>query len=154
MTKRKAIIVDRDGTLARIDRSFLDCERPDWRSFHAAIPFDTPVPAIVNLTRSIADDIAVIICTGRQADFSPQMHAWLRKHGIRYDLLLMRKSGDYRPDNIIKSELFRDYIDPNFDVLYAVDDRPSVCDMWRALGIPLIQVTQPEELPVFGGLGL
>lgn len=153
--KPKACLLDRDGTLARIDRRLVEGDRPDWGAFNAAIPFDSPVPAIVNLSRSIAADIAVIVLTGRSEDFRWSMTGWLHKHGVRYDLLLMRASKDLRADEHVKADLYRTCIEPVFDVLFAVDDRPSVCEGWKRLGVPLIQVAQPEDIiPAFSGLGV
>lgn len=153
MSKTRAVIIDRDGTLAQIDRSFVECDRPDWASFNAAIPFDNPVPAVVALANSISDDIAVIVCSGRNEDFRWPMLQWLRKHQIRCDFLYLRGSKDQRADEKVKRDILHDKILPNFDVLFAVDDRPSVCAMWVAEGIPLIQVAQPDHVPVFMGLG-
>lgn len=153
MSKTRAVIIDRDGTLAQIDRSFVECDRPDWASFNAAIPFDNPVPAVVSLANSIAPDIAVIVCSGRSEDFRYPMQLWLRKHEIRHDFLFLRASKDQRADEKVKRDILNEKIRPNFDVLFAVDDRPSVCAMWVEEGIPLIQVAQPDDTPVFLGLG-
>lgn len=149
---RTAAIFDRDGTLARIEREFVTGERPDWGAFHAAIPFDSPVPEIVALTHAVYVD-TVIICTGRQDNFRLQMSDWIHKHRIRCDLLLMRASGDFRSDDVVKAEIYGEVIAPNFDVRFVVDDRPSVCDMWRSKGLPLLQVTQPDSIRAFDGLG-
>lgn len=150
-----AVLIDRDGTLARIDRTLVDCEHPDWGAFNAAIPFDTPVPAVVNLTRAISPDITVVVLTGRSDEFRWPMTNWLNKHGVRYDKLLMRGWKDQRSDDKVKEEIFRNHIEPFYQVLFAVDDRPIVCDMWDRVGVPLVRVSQPEHiLPAFAGLGL
>ena len=151
--KQKAAIFDRDGTLAQIDRSFVEQDRPDWYAFNAAIRFDNPVPAVVALNQSVREDWAVIVCSGRSEDFRIPMMDWLRKHKIRADYLLMRRSKDQRNDAVVKREILHERILPFFDVQFAVDDREIVCQMWRDEGIPLIQVAQPDNVPVFKGLG-
>jgi hypothetical protein len=75
------------------------------------------------------------------------MKSWLQKHSLHFDMLLMRPGGDMRPDSEVKNEML-DAILPHFDVILAVDDRPQVCDhVWRARGIPLIQVVDPDIPP-------
>lgn len=58
--------------------------------------------------------------------------------------LLMRKNGDFRPDSLIKYEMFNKNIRDKFNVRFVIDDRPSVCRMWRKLGVPLLQVGDPD----------
>jgi aromatic ring-cleaving dioxygenase len=147
--KNWACLIDRDGTIARIDRTLVECENPDWAGFHAALPFDSPIPAVINMVRSINRSYYRIIMTGRSEDQRSQMVDWLFKHEVPFDLLLMRPSKDQRADHVVKEELYRAYVEPEYDVKYVIDDRPSVCDTWRKLGLPVVQVTQPEEIPPF-----
>lgn len=179
--KPRACIIDRDGTLARIDRSLVDtvcpnckgfpcpyCDGPeadyhtlcmecdrcentgkvhaDWAAFNAAIPFDTPVPAIVKLTQCLDPDIHVLVTTGRSEDFRWTMMGWLQKHGVRVSRMIMRGSKDMRSDDKVKLDLYRDCIEPFYDVQFVVDDRPSVVSAWESIGLPVIAVAQPEHL--------
>lgn len=150
---KPAVILDRDGTLARIDRRMLEAAVPDWEGFHAALPFDSVVPGVLALNHVIAEDHTIIIMTGRSERSRYHMHSWLVKHDIRCDLLLMRGYNDMRADHKVKLDLYNKYVRGRFDVRLVVDDRPSVCQVWRELGLPLIQVTQPEEIPPFQNLG-
>jgi hypothetical protein len=52
----------------------------------------------------------------------------------------MRKTGDHRPDYIVKNEIFDQRIRDNFNVLGAFDDRDQVVDMYRKMGITVFQV--------------
>lgn len=54
--------------------------------------------------------------------------------------LFMRQDGDMRRDDIIKYEIYRDYIAPEYDVQIAFDDRDQVVAMWRSIGITTLQV--------------
>ena len=69
---------------------------------------------------------------------------WLRSHSFEYGLgepeLYMREEGDNRKDSIVKKELYRKYIHPNYYVRLVLDDRNQVVDMWRSLGLPCWQV--------------
>lgn len=76
-----------------------------------------------------------------------QMQDWLYKHRIPIDILHMRSGGDTRQDSIVKREMYERDIEPYFDVKYVIDDRPQVCDAWRSLGLPVLQVVDPVILP-------
>lgn len=64
------------------------------------------------------------------------------KMGGEYDMfeLHMRNKGDYRPDEIIKKELFDKYVKDVYNPLCVFDDRDKVVDMWRELGLLCCQV--------------
>ncbi len=47
---------------------------------------------------------------------------------------------DMRKDAIIKGELFDKYVRGKFNVLFVLDDRNSVCDFWRSIGLTCFQV--------------
>lgn len=55
--------------------------------------------------------------------------------------LVMRTPDDNRKDDVVKYELFNQYIRGKFNVAAALDDRPRVVRLWALLGIPnIIQV--------------
>jgi hypothetical protein len=43
--------------------------------------------------------------------------------------LQMRKKNDYRPDEVIKEEIYHNNIEPIYNVIAVFDDRQKVCDM-------------------------
>ena len=60
-------------------------------------------------------------------------------------ILLMRKNKDMRADTIVKREIWDAQIAPFYNVLCAIDDRPSVVRMWRyEVGLPVFQVADRE----------
>ena len=52
----------------------------------------------------------------------------------------MRKTGDNRKDSIIKEEIYRNLIEPNYNIEFVLDDRNQVVDMWRRIGLTCLQV--------------
>jgi adenylate cyclase class IV len=52
----------------------------------------------------------------------------------------MRKTGDNRPDNIVKKEIFDSNIKNNYYIEFVLDDRNKVVKMWRELGLTCLQV--------------
>lgn len=153
--RRPAVIFDRDGTLASVaycapnDRS-----SGSWAAYNAALPFDAVVPVVAGLLRSIRPGIVRIMTSGRAAgDWKGDnrrwflMRDWLLKNDLPIDYLFMRQGGDQRRDSIVKREIYERFIEPNFNVLYVVDDRQQVVDEWREIGLKVLQVVDPGILP-------
>ena len=56
----------------------------------------------------------------------------------------MRKDYDNRQDAVIKEEIYKLHIQPKFNVLFCVDDRKQVVDMWRRIGLICLQCAEGE----------
>ena len=44
-----------------------------------------------------------------------------------------KPENDYRKDNIIKKEIFDNYLKDVYNILFVYDDRNQVVNMWREL---------------------
>ncbi len=153
--RQDAVIFDRDGTLASVAHvAPTDRSTSSWRNYNAALRFDAPVPVVVGLLRSIRPGVVRIMTSGRAAGDRVgdnhreiAMRDWLHKHDLPIDILHMRQGGDQRRDSIVKREMYEELIEPFFNVLFVVDDRQQVVDEWRAIGLPVLQVTDPGIMP-------
>lgn len=132
-----AVGFDLDGTLAHMgDRNPYDTSR-----YYA----DTVDDNLRGLNRLLSIAGAkVIIFSGRSDEHRHIVVEWLRKHEILYDQLVMRKTGDNRRDDVVKSELFDEFIAPNYNFLYHFDDRDRVVQALRAKGITVYQVAEGD----------
>lgn len=143
-----AFIVDLDGTLADCNhrRHFVqDTLKPDWRSFYESMVTDSlnkPVADVVNaLWRTFRWKL--IIVTGRPYTYSGHTTDWLDIHPLPPALtLLMRREGDFRPDDIVKKEIYEEHIRPYYDIKLVIDDRDKVVKMWRSLGFTVFQCAE------------
>ncbi len=128
-----AIICDLDGTLAHLNgRSPYDA---------SGCLDDGLNEPIAHIVRTYAGTgVAVILMTGREARYRRPTEQWQIKHGIPYAALHMRRTKDFRKDAIIKTELFDAHIRGKFEVLFLLDDRNQVVEMWRTLGLTCLQV--------------
>ena len=147
-TKKEALIVDIDGTLANVDHRLrfirdeagvLKKDR-DWHAFHKACIDDEPFTwckDLVSLYKEKGHHIFLI--TGRGEEYLEQTLNWLKKHGVHYDDLYMRPLGDQREDHIIKKEIYTQKIEQSFDVSFVLEDRKSVVAMWRESGLTCLQ---------------
>lgn len=147
MSKRKGIIVDLDGTLCDTlhRQHFMTGEKKNWPAFYDALTEDRPNYWCLDLTRIYWDaGVDIIFVSGRPDDYRAQTEVWLIRHCHFYDQLLMRKSGDYRKDSIVKAEIYREHIEPYFEIKFCIDDRQQVVDMWRELGLVCLQCAKGD----------
>lgn len=139
----KVVLFDMDGTLADIRhrRTFLDQSPADWKAFNAAMGDDTPNVPIVSLYTSLWDSgsYELIIVTGRNERYRKLTEQWLSWNEIPFGRMLMRADDDSRADHIIKEEILDQLLGEGKTILFTVDDRQQVVDMWRRRGITCLQ---------------
>jgi len=134
--REEAIIVDVDGTLAHIvnGRSPYDASRAMEDELDDAVSVITAM--------AYQNGYKVIILTGRSAEHRDVTVEWLEANGVDYDELYTREDGDTREDSVVKEELFRKHVEPRFNVKFVLDDRNSVVQKWRSLGLKCLQVAE------------
>ena len=141
-TKKKAIIVDLDGTLTNLDQRVHLVQRnePNWKEFYDGMGEDKVNAWCESIVRLFhADNNAIILITGRPSNYENLTKDWLARHNIPYSYLYMRDSSDYRSDALIKREIYDKYVKDTFDVHFVLDDRKSVVTMWREIGLTCLQ---------------
>lgn len=147
VSKPKAILVDLDGTLAlnNAGRSFYD-----WGKVYD----DDVNENVLSLVHSLSDEFKIIFMSGRDERARGETVRWLYDKAdffteeiitpfSKWSLaaeLHMRPQGDQRPDSVVKAELFDEHVRDNYNVVAVFDDRNSVVDMWRSMGLTVCQV--------------
>jgi len=144
----ECIVCDIDGTIANNDhrRHHLLPSKKDWESFNAGMADDTVHEPVLRLLKMAEEaGIFIIMMTGREQQYALITTNWFIKHGVPYNLLLMRSTGDHRPDTEIKSELLNKYVlFGYYEPLFFIDDRDSVVKMWRELGHTCFQCAEGD----------
>jgi beta-phosphoglucomutase-like phosphatase (HAD superfamily) len=136
------VIFDLDGTLALIEhRQHFVRGKKDWRKFFAACVDDLPNEPIIEVLRALrASGKEIWIVSGRSSEVRPQTEEWLRRHDIPYEHLVMRRVGDFRPDDELKRHWLVNGTLPKERILLVFDDRDKVVAMWRREGLTCAQV--------------
>tara|TARA_Y100000590_G_C15455022_1_gene914210 strand:- start:251 stop:688 length:438 start_codon:yes stop_codon:yes gene_type:complete len=138
--KKKCIIVDIDGTLANIDhrrKDFLNDN--DWKAINSKINLDSINFWCKELIDSLKNKYKIILVTGRKVEFRDITLKWLNENEVSYSEIFFRENNDYRDDTVIKKEIYKKNIMPNYIPLFVVDDRSKVVTMWRDLGLVCLQ---------------
>jgi hypothetical protein len=144
------VVVDLDGTLADVGhrRRFIAGPRKDWKRFHEACKDDPPVEWCVRLVKALrAAGYAIELVSGRSQAVEKQTREWLERvfegDVSRMNLVLLRPHGSMTKDTELKREWLRAF--GKHRVLFAVDDRKRVVDMWRQEGVVCLQCDDWEE---------
>jgi hypothetical protein len=139
MSRRRAVIVDVDGTLAdvRSIRHHVASKPKNFDAFHAA---SAHVPAnqqaIDFVTRHHAAGFVIVVVTARLQTWAGVTTTWLDQHvPVPFDGPFHRPDGDFRPDVQVKRDIHR-YLSRHYDIRGACDDNPAIVALWDELGIP------------------
>lgn len=142
------IVCDLDGTLCNIDHRlhYVKRDNPDWDSFFKACVDDTPNQWCIDLINAMyaQGEYEVAIVSGRSNIVENETREWLRDNlGDDYDTLFMRSEGDHRPDHELKADFYEQHLKDR-DILFVVDDRKQVVDMWRSKGLTVLHCAEGE----------
>lgn len=132
------VIVDIDGTVAHRQEVNGSMRGPfDWHRVHEDAADYSVISVVANMHRG---GYRVIYVSGRDEVCRKDTESWLHDHVGIPGPLYMRPEGDNRKDTIVKAEIFWDNIAEFFEPVFALDDRNSVVQMWRDMGIKCLQV--------------
>ena len=132
-------IVDIDGTVAlKTARHWYD-----WARVEEDVPH---VPVVTVVQALAAAGKQIVFATGRMEQCRAATVRWLHSNictpegtAVCHSPLYMRPDDDYRPDEVLKLEIYRTHIEPVGPVEGVLDDRNVVVAMWRDLGLTVLQ---------------
>lgn len=139
MRKKKAIIVDMDGTI---------CENVTGRPWYGegaadGMMTDAPYTDIINMLRTYLEnyEMQLLILTGRNdtKDVRAATLAWLETNWFYPDKLFMRKPGDYSKTAAFKEKTYVEKIEPYYDVIMVFEDNNACVQMFRDKGLLVLQ---------------
>ncbi len=128
------IIVDIDGTIAFNNghRDYFD---------YTKVLNDEPIDEVIELIQICKEGgIGIVFVSGREESCREDTELWFRSYGIDYNALYMRENDDRRQDYIIKNEIYENHLKGKYNIKFILDDRNQVVNMWRELGLRVLQV--------------
>jgi predicted kinase len=152
MPEHGIVLCDIDGTVADCThrRRFLQQEPKDWDGFFRAMGEDSVIDEVATqVLNSVDDGYQLFYVSGRPDIYRFQTEGWLAHMGLaHHKALFMRRTGDHRPDTVVKQEMLDRYFpEPYRSQIVAVyDDRPSVIrEVWEKAGLPVTRCGTGEE---------
>ena len=139
------VIFDIDGTLADVSERIhhLRKKPKNWNAFFQGMAQDKAIHSMVRLCNILfASGIHIVLCSGRSEEHRTQTVEWLAQQGVSYHGLLLRKDKDRRSDTEVKRELLAT-LDKS-KILFVVEDRSRVVEMWRSEGLVCLQCAPGE----------
>jgi phosphoglycolate phosphatase-like HAD superfamily hydrolase len=139
------VIFDIDGTLADVSERIHHVKKKpkNWNAFFAGMAQDKAIHSMVRLCNLLyASGIEIVLCSGRSEEHRQQTVEWLAQQGVNYHDLLLRRDKDRRSDTEIKRELLA-RLDKS-KILFVVEDRSRVVEMWRSEGLVCLQCAPGE----------
>lgn len=138
--KPKAIVVDLDGTLQQVTDRKKFIHQKDWDKFHAGSAKEEPNLWCLEIVNRFKPDHEVIFITGRKDAYREITENWLL---VKCDLSPNEYQLFMAPGDMIaapfKKKVYLERLDPEYEVLMVLDDDPTVCAMWRGLGLTCLQ---------------
>ena len=154
---KKCIIFDLDGTLRDLRHRLhhIQGNNKNYDAFHAEVSKDAPKEDVISLfymangylkNQDGEDEFEIFIFSGCSESARKDTVEWLYKEDMEdYDRLWMRPEGDYQSDVELKRSWLHKIQEEGYEVIFTVDDRQSVVDMWREEGVTCLQCCQWEE---------
>lgn len=141
---KNCVVFDLDGTLADCSHrlGYVQTKPKNWNAFFAGIPLDIPIESV---TSKLELHDTNIIVTARPESTKSDTVKWLNKHGIQYVDIYFRKSGDFRDDAIVKSEILDQLLKDGYNPILVYEDRKKVISMWRARGLEVVDCGTGED---------
>lgn len=142
----RTVIFDLDGTLCDVEhrRKYVTQTPKNWDAFNKACVLDKPNKHVMIVHDAlVAAGVNVFYVSGRSDEYRAETLGWLQKYchtNTFHDMkLTMRRASDRRSDDIVKLGILNEIRANGWDVIFTVDDRDQVVNMWRANGIPCFQ---------------
>jgi phosphoglycolate phosphatase-like HAD superfamily hydrolase len=136
------VVFDMDGVLSDATgrQHFLEGPAMHWDDFFAACGDDPLIEASARLAELIDPSLRLVLLTARPMRVRPQTLAWLERHGLRWDLLVMREDDDWGSSHTYKHAVLVELRAKGFAVQLAFEDDPRNVEMFRAAGVPTVYI--------------
>lgn len=149
--RRPAAIVDVDGTLVDVSgiRHHVipvdengNYKSRNFDAFHRDAIDCPPIHDTIKKVKSWHEDegLDILIVTARSQRYGRMTAFWLAMYDVPSTVMIMRREGDMRKDYLVKRDILRHNILPEWIPLKAADDNPHVVTLWEEFHIPEIHV--------------
>jgi phosphoglycolate phosphatase-like HAD superfamily hydrolase len=136
------VIFDVDGVLsdAAARQHLLQAPRRDWDAFFLASGSDPLLEDAATMLRYLDSALVVVLLTARPWRIQELTVGWLESHQVRWDLLVMRRSRDFRAAVQFKEAAVADLRQHGYRPVLSFEDDLRNVEMFRAQGVPTVYI--------------
>lgn len=137
------MVFDIDGVLSDATRRQHFIEEgssKNWRAFFDACGEDALIAETARLIELLDPQLVIVLLTGRPVRVRDLTTEWLHRHGLRWDLLVMRDSGDYSKALEFKRRTLSELRDMGLELELAFEDDARNREMFHEEGVPCIYI--------------
>lgn len=136
------MVVDIDGVVsdARHRQHHLVGSRKRWEDFFDACEGDGLIVSTAALLDHLEATLSVLLLTGRPISIQTKTEDWLRRHSLRWDILMMRDFGDYSQALVFKERELKRIVEMGTKVVLAIEDDPRNVAMFSRHEIPVLYI--------------
>src|SRR5688572_16160726 len=99
---------------------------------------DKAAYSIVRLCNLLYDSgLYIVLCSGRNERHRDETVKWMKREGVKYHEMRLRADDDMRSDVDAKREMLKGL--NRSRILFVVEDRSRVVEMWRSEGLTCLQ---------------
>ena len=135
-----AVIVDVDGVISNASHRQHLVKARRWDEFFDGCPDDPPIDPTVALVRSLSPDIAVVLLTARPWRLLDDTLAWLKRHHVPWNLLILRPPNSADRSRDYKAAEVANLRHHGFTLLYALEDDPRNVAMYAETNVPCVYI--------------
>lgn len=140
MVERNVVLVDIDHVISAAWPRDPMIGNVSWDEYHAASSADLPVRDIVQLLQRLKEHYKIVAITARPEKWRQLSMAWMVKHKVPVDELLMRPDNAFRPAPQIKLELVNERFPDKDEIAFLLDNREDVVAAFYSIGVTCMQV--------------
>lgn len=135
-------VFDVDGVLADAGhrQHYLEWPLRDWDSFFAECGDDGLIDEVARMLSLLDEKLQIVLLTARPMRVQSETLVWMARHGLRWDLLIMRNWGDYMAAPHFKALSVGELRAYGFDLQLAFEDDPRNVAMFENHGVPCVYI--------------
>jgi hypothetical protein len=146
VTVRNVVLVDIDHTISAAWHRDHMIGATSWDEYHEKAIHDDPIDDIVDLIWCLRDSkYDVVAITSRPEKWRKLTIDWLVDNAINIDELLMRPDDDFTPSPESKLNLAKSRFPTFENILFLLEDRQDICDVFEKEGITVLQVRARQK---------
>lgn len=142
--KQDIVISDLDGTLCDLSHRLHFVrdtnKKKDWKGFFSSLTDDKVNDAVMKTIKKFSDTALIVYCSGRPDTYRNETETWLKDNQAPTGPLYMRKENDFRSDVTVKQIILDFELKPKYNILFCLDDRDQVVEMYRNNSLVVFQV--------------